>query len=265
MVITALVLAWVGLCFGSFAGALAWRLRAKKDWVKARSQCEHCGHQLAAADLVPLFSWLALRGRCRYCHSPIGWQTLLIEVGGGLAFALSYIFWPQPLQGGQWVLFVTWLAASVGLLALLVYDLRWMLLPNKLVYPTATIAATGRLVYLAGFEEHKLHALIWWVLSVAVASGLFLVLFIISQGKWIGFGDVRLGYITGTILSNPAHSFLMIFLAAVLGTVFMAPSVLAHHKKMTSKLPFGPFLIVSSALVLLFGPAIINWYNRLLN
>jgi leader peptidase (prepilin peptidase)/N-methyltransferase len=263
MFVIALVLFWFGLCLGSFAGALVWRLRHKKDWVKARSQCEHCGHVLGILDLVPLLSWLALHGRCRYCKKPIGLQTLAIELAGGLTFALSYIYWPQPLHGGQLVLLATWLICSVGLLALLAYDLRWMLLPNKILYPTAALAVTGRLIYIIGFQNNKLHALLWWALSVVVASGIFWLLFVVSRGSWIGYGDVRLGFITGTLLANPAQSLLMIMIAAILGTLAIAPAVISGRKNLTAKLPFGPFLIVSTGLVLLFGARLIDWYTSL--
>jgi len=102
-------------------------------------------------------------------------------------------------------------------------------------------------------------------LSVFVASGLFWALFMISSGRWIGYGDVRLGLITGTTLASPTKSFLMIFLASVLGTLFVIPLLIAKRQSFSSKLPYGPFLILSTALTLLFGGPIINWYTRLLS
>ena len=263
MVIIALILGWLGLCLGSFVNALVWRIHEKKEWVKGRSQCPNCGHELAASDLVPVLSWLWLKGRCRYCKKPISAQYPLVELAAGLSFALSYIYWPQDLHSGQLVLFVAWLLTLVGLLALLIYDLRWMLLPSKILYPTAAVASAGRLIYLIGFEQYKLHALVWWALSVLVASGIFWVLFMISDGRWIGYGDVRLGLITGTLLANPAQSLLMIMGAAVLGTLFIAPALVLGRKGLAAKLPFGPYLIVSTGLVLLFGQSIINWYTSL--
>jgi prepilin signal peptidase PulO-like enzyme (type II secretory pathway) len=121
----------------------------------------------------------------------------------------------------------------------------------------------SRLIYILGFEGHKLHALLMWVLSVAVASGIFWMLFIISQGKWIGFGDVRLGFITGTVLASPGKSFLMILLASILGTLFVLPAIIAGKKEMTSKLPFGPFLIAATMILVLFGDSILDWYQHL--
>lgn len=276
MLITLAALLFLGLCLGSFINAVVWRtkqqaqsskLRAKNSKnfsiLTGRSQCPSCGHELGARDLVPVLSWLALRGHCRYCHEPISWQYPLVELATALLFIGSYYFWPGGVYGvGEWALLLTWLGVSVGLLALLVYDFKWMLLPNKIIYSTLVVAVAGRLVYLIGFEPHKLRALGAWALSIAVASGIFWFIFMISKGKWIGYGDVRLGLITGTVLANPAKSFLMIFLASILGTLFVLPALLLGKKSATSKLPFGPFLIASTAIVVIFGQTIIDWYNR---
>jgi len=85
-----------------------------------------------------------------------------------------------------------------------------------------------------------------------------------SSGKWIGYGDVRLGLITGTVLADPLLSILMIFVASVLGTLIALPALATGRKRLNSKLPFGPFLITATALVLLFGQIPINWYKQLL-
>lgn len=262
MVIIALAL--LGLCFGSFVQALTWRLRKKKDWVKARSQCESCKHELRVLDLVPLFSWLALKGRCRYCKKPIHWSAPLMELVLGAVFAISYVFWPVTLVGGQWLLFSTWLAASVGLMALAVYDICWMLLPSNILYPTAAVAASGRLIYIVGWQEPKTQALLAWLVSVAIAGGIFWLIYEFSRGKAIGFGDVRLGLITGTLLADPLLSLQMIFVGSVLGTVAVLPGLLSHRKSLTSKVPYGPFLIAATVIVLLFGASFTDWYQQLL-
>jgi leader peptidase (prepilin peptidase)/N-methyltransferase len=103
-----------------------------------------------------------------------------------------------------------------------------------------------------------------WATSVAVASGIFWLLFIASAGKWIGFGDIRLGIITGTVLAQPAKSFLMILLASILGTLFALPGLFSKKKTLLSKLPYGPFLIVATAITLLVGGSILDWYQKLL-
>lgn len=233
--------------------------------LKGHSMCPNCEHQLSAPDLVPVLSWVFLRRKCRYCKKPISWQYPVVELAMATVFVSSYIFWPGGLHShGNLVLFIAWLAASVGLLALLVYDFRWMLLPSKIIYPTLVIAAAGRLVYIIGYEPNRWHGLFQWILSVAVASGLFWLIFMSSKGTWIGYGDVRLGLITGTVLADPVKSFLMIFAASLLGLMFVLPTVILKRKGLASRIPYGPFLITATTIVLLCGQSVIDWYNRLL-
>jgi prepilin signal peptidase PulO-like enzyme (type II secretory pathway) len=274
MVLVVLILAWFGLAFGSFVNALVWRVheQSKKrkskrtnvnlSIVNGRSICPNCKHVLAWHDLVPVFSWLFLRGKCRYCKKPISKQYPLVEIAMALVFVCSYIWWPTDLdKAGDMVLFITWLATSVGLMALLVYDALFMLLPNRILYPTFYVALVGRLIYLIGFESNKGHEALAWILSVGVASGIFWLLFVLSRGKWIGYGDVRLGLITGTILADPAKSFMMIILGSLLGTLFILPALLLGKKNLASRLPYGPFLIAATMVVLLFGDRILDWYT----
>lgn len=271
MLVIAIILFVIGLAFGSFVGALVWRLHQQKtkktkglSIVNGRSICVHCKHTLAWYDLIPLLSWLSLDGKCRYCKEPISLQDPIVELLAGIIFAGSYLLWPLAVnQDGQWLLLATWLAASVGLLALAIYDLRWMLLPNKILYPTLAAVALGRLLYVIVFADRPLHALLLWALSLIIASGFFLALFIVSDGKWIGFGDVRLGLITGTLLADPYKSLAMIFLASVLGTLVVAPSLLAGKRSMASKLPYGPFLIIAAGIMVVFGSSLVDWYKNL--
>lgn len=276
MVIAIIILAWLGLCFGSFVNALVWRVheQGKKhakgknhpnlSVISGRSICPKCNHQLAWYDLIPVFSWLALQGRCRYCKKPISWQYPAVELTTAMVFVVSYVWWPGGLYHGRdWLLFVTWLAVSVGLMALLVYDFKWMILPNKIIYPTFFIALAGRLTFIIFFADNKAHNLLLLALSLLVASGIFWLLYVISNGKWIGFGDVRLGLITGTVLADPAKSFLMIFLGSILGSIYILPAIITRKKTLTARLPFGPFLVVACMVVVLFGSDILDWYRHI--
>jgi leader peptidase (prepilin peptidase)/N-methyltransferase len=281
MVVTIVILFWLGICFGSFVNALVWRTRqqslAKKktkdkrqatnDYsvLTGRSMCPNCRHELKTLDLVPIFSWLGLKGRCRYCHKAISWQYPLVELAGGVVFAISYYFLIDGTGGaGGWLLFITWLLTSVGLLALLVYDFRWMILPNRILYPTFCVALAGRLAYIVLFSD-KIASDLWsLVMSITVSSGIFWLMFMASKGRWIGYGDVRLGLITGTVLASPALSTLMIFGASLLGMLFALPGLARGSKNLVAKIPFGPFLIASTWLCLLFGDKIIDWYKGLM-
>ncbi len=266
MLIIAICLAALGACVGSFISALTWRLKFHKDWVRGRSQCPQCGHRLQASELVPVLSWLWLHGRCRHCRRPISKLYLGMELASIAVFTGSYYWWPGGLHSsGDRFLLVGWLAVAVGLLALAVYDLRWRLLPNKLLYPTAVLAIAVRLIYVLWFTTAPAHAFGAWALSVLVASGIFWVIYHLSGGRLIGYGDVRLGIITGTVLATPALSLFMIFSASVLGTLAALPQLVTGRQSLRSKIAYGPFLIVATALSLLFGNSLIHWYRHFLN
>lgn len=274
MVLTSIVLAVLGLIAGSFINALVWRVSQQEaakgqgsspslSVLSGRSMCPNCRHQLSALDLIPVLSWVFLAGRCRYCGGKISKQYPLVELLTAIVFAVSFLLWPADLSAaGQKLLLATWLVSAVGLIALAVHDFKQMLLPNRIIYPTLAVAAGGRLAYIIWFSSDKGHSLIEWLLSVLVASGIFWLIFIISSGEWIGFGDVRLGLITGTLLGSPSRGLLMIITGALAGTLIMLP-IMAVRKIWRSKIPFGPFLILATAIVMLFGTDILNWYARL--
>lgn len=271
-----IILVILGLAMGSFANALVWRLFMQhvadtpkvraQDYsiLRGRSMCPVCKHKLSALDLVPVLSYLALKGRCRYCHVKISPQYPAAELVMALVFVLSYLFWPVPFTSpGQWLLFGSWLAASVGLLALAIYDARWMILPNHLIYPTLTLAAIGRVGYIIFYSPQSGADSFAWLGALAVASGIFWFLFRASNGRLIGYGDVRLGLIIGTLVATPAKALGVIFFASLAGLIVALPRIIAGTKNIGSKLPFGPFLIAATAFIMLFGQPLIDWYKRL--
>lgn len=268
MIIAALVI--LGLCFGSFVNALVWRLHeqakaSKKknealSITKGRSMCPQCKHELAGRDLVPVLSWLSLGGKCRYCKKPISKQYPLVELATAGLFVASYIWWPVAFSSPQKAIFVLWLALLVGLMALLVYDLKWLLLPNRLVYPLTAVALAIAAVAVGSADE-PLRAAVDVVLAVAVGGGIFYVLFQVSDGRWIGGGDVKLGWLLGLVAATPARSILIIFIAALLGSLVSVPLMARHKMERNSVIPFGPFLIVAAIIVQLFGSDILTWYQ----
>ena len=272
LVIIALIV--LGLCFGSFINALVWRLQSQEQGakkskelsiLKGRSMCPNCRHQLRGKDLVPVLSWLSLGGHCRYCQKPISIQYPLVELISALIFALSYQFWPGGHSAhGNELLLITWLICSVGLLALAVYDWRYLILPSRIIYPTLIVAIAGRLGYILFYATNRPHSLESWALGLLVASGIFWVIFNVSRGKWIGYGDVRLGLITGTLLASPAKAFLMIFLASLAGSLYASPAYIKNPKMTNTKLPYGPFLIGATFVATLWGNSFIDSYKNLL-
>lgn len=279
----------LGVMFGSFVNALVWRLheaeeieskiaKVKKKGgapkkvkalnaqlqsrsiLKGRSMCPSCEHALTAADLVPVFSWLSLRGRCRYCRAPISWQYPLVELITAGLFAASYAWWPLAFNSYGIISFVVWLVVLVGFMALLVYDIRWMTLPNKIVYPlvalTAAVALLHAFAYNGGWR-----ALADYALSTLIASGMFWGLYELSKGEWIGGGDVKLGLVIGLTVGKPLEACLVLFFASCIGTLMVVPGMLTKKLQAKSHIPFGPFLIIATIIVKLFGASIISWYK----
>lgn len=274
MIIAILVVA--GLCFGSFVNALVWRVHqqaalkgkkaggvdpAKLSIAKGRSMCPGCNHELAVEDLVPILSWLALRGKCRYCGKPISAQYPLVELLTATLFVALYIWWPVPFTTAQTVIFILWLAMTTGFMALTVYDLRWMLLPDRIMHPLAVLAAAIAVISVAVADRPSIAALNT-LLAVIVGGGVFYGLFQVSRGKWIGGGDVKLGWMLGLLAATPGRSALLIFLAALLGSLVSIPLLFTKRMKRTSVVPFGPFLIAAAIIVQLFGHDMLLWYQK---
>lgn len=275
------ILALVGLVFGSFVNAFVWRLReqelllekkkkptakqlAKFSIMKGRSMCPHCEHMLAAKDLVPVLSWLSLRGKCRYCAKPISWQYPAVEVATALVFVISYLWWPVPVSGFEVQHFVVWLGFLVMFMALTVYDLRWFLLPNRIVYPLIAVAALETIIL--ALHGHQASLLLWPVLGALVIAGTFWLLFQVSAGAWIGGGDVKLAVVLGLWAGGVRMALLVIFFASLIGTVCSVPMLLKGKQGMKLRIPFGPFLLAATLVVVLFGMRLIGWYmNHLLH
>jgi len=260
MVIAALI--FLGLLLGSFVNALVWRLYKKKDWVTDRSECDHCHHKLSALDLIPVVSWVMLRGKCRYCHKPIA-DSPLTELAMPALFVVSYIFWPQSLEGEGLMTFGFWLVFLVGFVALAVYDFRWFLLPNKIVFPLIGLAVLQLVLQLLFFDA-SWRDVLGAALGVTLISGIFYALFVLSNGAWIGFGDVKLGIVLGILAGGPLPAILLLFVASVLGMLFSLSLVVRGKADRKSYVPFGPFLLAAMVLVALLGVDIIDWYRNLI-
>lgn len=249
----------LGAAFGSFAGAVAWRLEKRRDFVRERSECEHCHHSLAWYDLVPVLSWLWLRGRCRYCGADIGRSALLLEVGLGAAFALSYVYWPYDFGTLGLTLFIAWLAALVALAVLFVYDLRHYLLPDLIVWPLAVLGVLcfvlRQLLESVPLSQWPVEAL----LALLPIAGVYGLLYAVSGGKLIGLGDVKLGIFIGLTLGWQG-ALVTLLLANYLGFFWALPGLLRGGLSTSSRMPFGPFLIAAAFVTFLWGDALVAWF-----
>lgn len=276
-------LAVLGSVFGSFAGAQVWRLRARqlaedkkagepydkveykrlkalagRSQSKDRSECLSCGHTLAWQDMLPIFSWLSLRGRCRYCKKPIGKFEITMEIITAVLFATSYLLWPFGFGGvAQLGLFALWLVIVVALVILSAYDFKWQLLPDVVNYSFIALALVF-LVYRLALLPVQFD-LLSIAGSVCILSGIYAVLYMISKGAWIGFGDIKLGLGLGLLLGNWSLAFFALFLANLIGVVLVMPGLLMRSLDGKSRIAFGPLLIIGTLLSFWFGKYFIDW------
>lgn len=273
MVIALLLL--IGLVLGSFVNALVWRIyetskeldkkKPSKQYLRqlsvtqGRSICPHCKHRLRAKDLVPVFSWISLKGRCRYCKKPISWQYPLVEVSTALVFLASYIWWPYDIQGIQFAAFSLWLVIITICMALAVYDIRWGILPNVLTYPLIGIALVFGVLQAVGAQSVS-SAFYNLLLACLVGGGIFWLLYHVPGKELIGGGDVTLGWSLGLMVGTPGKSLLFIMLASVLGSLLSLPLLASKRLKIKSTIPFGPLLIVGEIITVLFGTKLIDLY-----
>lgn len=220
--------------------------------------CTKCGHTLSALDLLPVISWVALHGRCRYCKKSISWQYPFVELITAVLFVVSYVSWPEALEGLEIAIFGLWLAAIIMFMALVIYDLRWMLLPNKIIFPMYGLAAV--FVLLRAITEQSYMPFVDSLIGVAIGGGIFYVLFQLSGGSWIGGGDVKLGFLLGALLGGPILAFLMLFVASLLGSLVAVP-LAVKGKSRQLRIPFGPFLISAAIVVQLYGVPLVDIYK----
>lgn len=257
----------LGAVMGSFVGAMTWRMHTHRDWVKGRSECEHCHHKLSPLDLVPIFSYVCLRGKCRYCRKPIGRTAIVLELGGGVSFLVSALLLPSALTW-SWLSpanvltsLNVWMSLALGLwlviltllMALFVYDWRWRLLPNKLVLPLLVVAlAYSAVCYLA--ISHT--GVIDWLINIALGwlpiSGVYGLMYLVSKGKWIGLGDIKLGLAIG-ILVPWWGGLVVLFGSNLLASLCAIPGLIDHKLTGNSEIPFGPYLITMTYIVVLAG------------
>jgi len=240
-----------GLCIGSFLNVVIYRLE-KKENLGGRSFCPHCRRQLSWKDLFPVFSFLLLGAKCRYCKKKISWQYPIVEALTGLVFVFVFNSVAFQLLDLSFLLYV----ASV-LIVIFIYDVKHYIIPDKVLFPAIAITLVYRMIFV--LTKGDWMVLGAYLLAVLIGSGFFLFIFLVSRGRWMGFGDVKLAILMGLLLGFPnilVALFLAFFLGAVMGVMLM----LFRKKNLKSEMPFGPFLIVGTCVAFFWGTLIIRWY-----
>ncbi len=240
-----------GAIVGSFLNVVALRYNTGRT-LGGRSSCFSCGRSLTALDLVPLFSFLALAGKCRSCGSKISWQYPLVEAGTALLFLGVYLT-------GFALAYQIYLLPLLSLLAvILIYDLRHKIIPDALVY------LFGALSLVSLFIDFPAQSLAYPTLQALMAGPLlafpFAFLWLVSRGRWIGLGDAKLalgmGWLLGLAKGATAVLFAVWIGAAVSIALLLAQKWLfrgTNRLTMKSEIPFAPFLILGLLIVLFFN------------
>jgi leader peptidase (prepilin peptidase) / N-methyltransferase len=234
-----LVAAAFGLAIGSFLNVVIYRLPRGESLSFPSSHCTTCAHPLGWRDNVPLVSWIALRGRCRYCCARISPRYPLVELMTAALFCLSLLAFGASVP-----------AVTAALLGALLVVIAFIDLDHLLVLDGTTIAAAVVGVAAAALMHRLLPALE----GAACGIVLFGVIYVATRGAGMGLGDVKLAAVLGLFLGYPLS--VAAFLAAfVIGAALAIPVVLARRRSRRDALPFGPFLVMA-ATAATFAPAL---------
>jgi leader peptidase (prepilin peptidase)/N-methyltransferase len=261
-----IVFAMFGAALGSFLNVCIDRLPVGKSIIHPPSHCDSCQHRLLPLDLVPLFSYLWLRRRCRYCGATIPQRPFWVELGTALLFALSYWFFGLSVQFTV-IAFYGCLFLVIGII-----DLERQLILNKISYPAMVLA-----LVIAVFQPPPplIDLNLGWPWTGIISSLMggatgflflllaYLITYAIYRSEAIGFGDVKLVGLIG-LATGPKLVLLSLTLGAILGGVVAIILLLLKLKKRRELLPFGSFLAIAAMITLIWGSDILNWYLGLL-
>lgn len=252
-----------GLIFGSFLNAYFWRVRENKSIWTGRSICTKCKNKIKWFDNIPIVSFLILRAKCRSCRRKISWQYPLVELWMGLVFVfvyyhISHITYHIPIYIPLVVdCFIIWFLTLIFL-----YDLKYQEILDRFTLIPAGILFIGILIFQF-FNLSIFPSVASMLVGAGIASGFFLAQFLISKGRWIGGGDIRLGVLMGVILGWKL-TILALFLAYIIGAVIGIILLIFSKKKFDSQIAFGTFLTVATFICMFWGDGILNWYFRLI-
>ena len=253
-----------GAVIGSFLNVLIYRLPIGMDFKKGNSICPNCNHKLNWKDLFPLFSWIFLGGKCRYCKAPISKQYPIVEALNGSAYVLSYIF----LCGGNAIegLNLKLVGYMIVMSALIVVS--WIDFKHQIIPDSMWIAILVGGLFIVGDALITGEFTKGWIITRVVGfftvSGLFFLIALLSGGRAMGGGDIKLMAAVGFVLGWKAV-IIALFMSAVLGVIFSIGRKLVAKAEMKGVIPFGPFLAMGSAICAFVGEPIFNAYLSMFN
>lgn len=257
-----------GLVMGSFLNVCIYRIpRNGSVSSPKRSYCPHCEHTLSALDNVPVFSYIFLRGKCRYCKKRISPRYIIVELLTAGLFVLmvhrSLTLYEGSLPIGLGIAMTCVFAAMLVVISFI--DLEFTIIPNKIVYPGVLVG----LLFVIGMAivQNDLSLILWRLLATVIGVGIILFIVIVGSAilrkQAMGMGDVKLMGMIGMYIGSWPHLPITLITASVVGSIVGVTLILFRGKKMDSAIPFGPFLAIGALLSLLYGEAIWSWYQHI--
>lgn len=286
-----------GICLGSLTKVIADRsLTNKTFW--GRSYCEKCKKQLAWYDLFPVFSWIFLKGKCRYCKTKLSIEYPLVEFLMGVLVALTFgkfvplnfleIPWQDQVLVAAGVIY--YLIALIVLVSVFITDFKTGYIPDRITFPAiwATLAylfiltilkiyylydslkasQVGKYLLPPHSDYFYIHALdlaqpLFYGTLMALVLGLFFyILIVVTKGKGMGGGDLKLGVFLGLVFGFP-YALVVLTLSFLLGSLFGIALILIGKKKFGQTIPFGPFMSLAGIVTIFWGSQILSWYLSL--
>ena len=238
----------IGICIASFINVVIWRVPQRLSFVKGRSYCPSCNHQLTWVDLFPVFSYLFLRGKCRYCGVKIPARDTLLEVLGGIIGL--YCFYHFQFTWDTLIVFCIFMI----MVAITMIDFDTMTIPNGLII--ALIVPIGIFTVL-----HPELSLMSRVIGFFIVS-LPMYLLTVLIPDCFGGGDIKLIAVCGFLLGWKL-TLLAFFISVLIGGGYAVYLLISKKSKKGAHIAFGPYLCVGIMVSLLYGNAIIQWYLAL--
>lgn len=241
-----------GLIIGSFLNVVILRLNTGRSIARGRSRCSRCDRTLKWYELIPVLSFLGLRGKCRTCRAPLSFQYPLVELITGIVFVLLY---SRTALGDvtsifSWISFVFSIITASLLIVITIYDLRHKIIPDKIVFPFIGLALAS--VFWNIFVTVSVTNITSALLAGPMLAAPFFFIWFFSQGRAMGFGDVKLalgiGWLVGGIASF-AIFLLSFWIGAAVGLLLLA---LSRAYSIKSEIPFAPFLVISLFIVVVW-------------
>ncbi len=246
---TSLFLFFIGVTIGSFLNVLIDRL-PNDEPITGRSHCDYCKKKIAWYDLIPIISFILLKGKCRYCHKKLSFQYPLVEFLTGIVF-LGFMIYDSRFVNSS--IFNLKSISTLGILSCLIViffsDFKYHLISDYILLALFVFSILFRLPSIS-------HLAFYLVSGLMVAGPIYLI-YDLSKERAMGLGDVYLSAIIGFLVGWKA-GYLALYISFVTGAFFGILLIFLKNKKMKSKIAFGPFLVVGLITAMFFGDKILS-------